>query len=204
MGNLLLPASISDYFSQRSIRTAVDQLLQNDDVPEDILWDDLRQLYEARLAAQQVMAEYAVFMSDVWNATWSVAFHDRIPAQRFSPVPISEYAAAGWPMPTSSRLWDEDVFQRAIVVDAAAEPTFIETAVSLSELDELQLQFAVCDEDWVPKVVRLPPDMTYWRDADENWYVTGTCAVSLRQRRENLDLSPLVEAAYSAIDASGV
>ncbi|MFN3725239.1 MAG: hypothetical protein ACK4SZ_02925 [Allosphingosinicella sp.] len=70
---IAVPESVLAYFQQPSVQTAVDLLLTGKEpkVPANLRWEEVASFYRACLAAQQVQAEYALFLEALWGAVWT-------------------------------------------------------------------------------------------------------------------------------------
>jgi len=64
-----MPASVLSYFTDKPTEMATDLLLakKRPSVPEDVAWNEIRAFYKASLAAEQVKAEHAIFLNELWE-----------------------------------------------------------------------------------------------------------------------------------------
>lgn len=76
---ILVPESYRSYCKDEGVRRAVTHLLAESDkgkgvvLPADFEWRDLPSFHRAVLSAYQVRCEYAIFLIELWDATWGWA-----------------------------------------------------------------------------------------------------------------------------------
>jgi hypothetical protein len=92
MTEIAIPESLQFYFKSlenaRSIDRLIDSRSSKASEIEDMGWDDLRQFYQAQLAAFKTQVDYWQFCDDVWRETWGNALAN---LSECSELDFSEY-----------------------------------------------------------------------------------------------------------------
>jgi hypothetical protein len=77
MTEIAIPESLQFYFKSlenaRSIERLIDSRSSKASEIEDMDWDDLRQFYQAQLAAFKTQMDCWTFCDDIWNLVWGEA-----------------------------------------------------------------------------------------------------------------------------------
>lgn len=111
MPDISIPQSVQDYFTRKGIRTAVDLLLEQDDeyLPENLDWDELRSFHKSVLAAYTIRTDYAILLLDAWDAIWEPALSACGLRDIRDVLPIDDNSEDAKPSPLG--LWDDGLFR---------------------------------------------------------------------------------------------
>lgn len=85
MEMVAVPKSVLAYYQDTKVRGGVDVVLRRKrpQVPADLDWKDISSYYRALAAAQSVQFDYAVLLSEIWDAVWTVL-------PNANPLPLAE------------------------------------------------------------------------------------------------------------------
>lgn len=102
-----LPDSLKLYFTDRQVKDGVDYFAAaKGDAKEDQIreWADVPLLGRAWVSAQICMADWFVFMDDLFNRQFTPV----IESLGWTSLSVIHQRAAGWELPTPRRSWDDD------------------------------------------------------------------------------------------------
>jgi hypothetical protein len=159
MAELQIPPSVLAYMTREPVRAATDQLLGHSGKSTAMgvdTWADVKNYHRALLSAQQIKAEFAVFLIDLWEEVWADLVEHRSEIKS-ALTPAEQIKTWNYAPPSPRYLWDEEgSFFRAFAFPDM--PTrIIEFAVDLRPAVGLQLRTAVWDDhDPVTNDVELP------------------------------------------------
>jgi len=92
-----IPESLRSYFDNEAVRRAVDELVEEPDMPE-CYWKEAQNYNQALLMAAQVRADYAALLCDIWEATFGTSDPQRLLGEYFSYEELSpkQIWESGW------------------------------------------------------------------------------------------------------------
>lgn len=97
------PESVCAYIADAAVRQAIIDLLNEEDVPDDVSWDDLDIYYRARLAAHQFETDWGRLANRLWELIWKPVIDASW--QAVEPWEASGHDASVFP--SELKWWDE-------------------------------------------------------------------------------------------------
>ena len=171
-----MPASVLSYFTDKPTRMATDLLLakKTPPVPEDVGWIELRNFYQANLAAKQIEAEHAIFLEELWQ---EVCEPMGAPWRSYEPHDQKEINAVDL-----KTIWEESWFLR----EFSKGQYSCEIAIYVGKDEGVQVGFGLWDDEdnlleSLPSEEWEEPDDILW---SEEGLVPIAAEIDLQKLRE--------------------
>lgn len=188
---LILPDALASYISETRIRRAVDLLLGDPEVPEQIEWDEIPAFFDALVAAQQVQADHARTLVELWRRVWESHLGPDL-----VPMTAADQVEFDWYGPTHVVMWDESCFGRGFRWRGNARLRIFFT-VQLDPQAGARAGYSVLvGDDFDPVETE-----SFVREGDDEGWIEYWTPEHLVPAGTSLDIAQLLEAAAAAAPA---
>ncbi len=198
-----VPESVRDYLNDKTIRSVVDHLLeqQDDKLPPDLAWNEVRAYHQAWLSAQKVKTDYVLLLMDLWDAIWRPAllkYGIDVENQSWDIEGMQEYETE----PSRHVMWDDEIFFRWLTLKTSDREFSFDTQVRIDGDDGgIILLFRVDDEEKeiLPAEETLFSQWQFHQGDGENFFKTPNTLIRIQADTQQLDISALVTLADEAV-----
>ncbi|EDN67372.1 conserved hypothetical protein [Beggiatoa sp. PS] len=190
-----IPDSVYDYLTDSGIQSVVDHLLEQGDneLPEELAWDEVRAFHEAYLSAQKVKTDYVLWLMDLWDAIWQPALDKQeIHFKPWMPREMKEWDAE----PSRQTVWYDAIYHRWFSNQMPNGKFEFDTRIEiLHEKSKLQLFFRVDngEEEIIPKQFDWQTTLKDWEfeEDDCGYLITSQELLPTQANSKQLDLTQL-------------
>ncbi len=135
---LELPESVFTYLTDRRVRKAVDDILDEPELPDGLSWDEIPTYYRALLSAYATQSDYIETLSRAWEAIWGMRFAG---LEHLSPDDLTD---ENWLAPGTELFWDQGSYGRGFR-ERRPRRALIFVSVSLEAINGLRIGYRVFD-----------------------------------------------------------
>jgi hypothetical protein len=191
-----IPDSVYDYLTDSGIQSVVDHLLKQDDntLPVELAWDEVRAFHEAYLSAQKVKTDYVLWLMDLWDAIWQPALDKQeIHFKHWMPHEMKEWNAE----PSRQTVWNEGAYYRWFSNQMPNGKFEFDTRINiLHEESKVQLAFRVQngEQEIIPKQFDWQTTLKEWEfigEGGDGYLITSKNLLPIQTNSKQLDLTQL-------------
>ncbi len=192
-----IPESYRDYATDRTVHSVVDHLLtrDDDDLPDELDWNEVRAYHLAWLSAQKVKTDYILLLMDLWYAIWKPILEKHGINKVFDIDEMREDDAH----PARSIIWDNGAFYCRFHFSVKRKNFKIYTAIVIPD-EIIEIHLHIVDED--DEVYFIDNySSNYWKIDKDNNLVAQDNNILIEKSVSELNVSNFIYLADEAISA---